>query len=1560
MYTEPQPSYPKNRFRGKRASLVAILLIYLLCATSFVAWLAEAEIKGRFANREDEKSIKVDGELSTTNQTYKVLLITGDVVYVANTTRGLQVLSVEPADPSRTGQGFRVLNLGKKLYVIPNNIDLRKYDLNLFDVAYLIKEGYTDESTYRVIAKAPHRSALVSLTAKLESAKKELSVDGRVILSKLNLISIKIGKDAESVHRVFKELLESKDVERVWLDRKVHASLFESVPLVRAPQAWSIGYNGSGIRIAILDTGIDSTHEVFYFKNGTSKIVLQADFTDENDPRDFNGHGTFVASIAAGAEVNVARAEYAREIAPHAWLDGGTPMGWRADDMSWEYTLPFSFPFAGKNFTKIYISSNGLITFQRDASWWNSVESLRGKAAIAPAWDDWRTDRRPGDDIYIWQPEPACVAIRWRATAFYDPALEANFQAILCSNGTIRFNYGFFSGFASATVGISDGYSMIIAEDLTNLNYTNSRIYKPVGITHLQMSGVAPGALLMNAKVLNRYGWGYESWVIEGIEWAVNNGAHVISMSLGGGFTDGTDPLSQACDWAVSQGVNVVVAAGNEGSEYWTITSPGSAFNVITVGASTKLDEISWFSSRGPTQDGRIKPEIVAPGEGILAARLGGGYVSYSGTSAATPHVSGAVALVLQKNPSLTPGEVKDLLLSTAKFLPSYNVYEQGSGRLDIASAINAELYLRPARIEIKDNRNPFAQVPITIFSMSDRNVTVKFNVYYSSVDHPFGPFRSDAIFVLNRSVTIAPGGKVNVTLFVNLSSLPHYDYWGVIQVLNASNDRVLAHGVFSLLRWCKLIVKTIDSRGLPTAGSFVWIVRNETHVVYPRLNYFTEFFGSSNSSGMVEFLIPSGSYYVVTSRYDAESGRAFTLVKRVTITSDTMIELDERETHEVSLVGTLGLTAVQKSYIVAIPVYKRFAGGYGLTLRYLGWLFYYPISLSDFVSTSTPIFFKYELLPKDKINPSYPDLLDSDTLYIAAAFYENVTSKKVIAPQYDTTVTIEYRTYASPTVSMATAHDLAITFLYGGFNINLWTPSISYLMNAPRKLTVKLNQFWQGRLFTYASLWAYSYKMRDLPGVSTPWWYYGGRVEFLGSNAVGSNNSKLYLVSAPDLLRRSYVYYYVENSSLKELAVYAMLTGALNITRYYGLIQNFNVRIFVNGNTVAESGRYVSLPWLGVYVDDLSFPLPAKVEVLFDLSRNHLLSRRITTKYAFTIDESGDGERWMLYPLELDFNRGLEIAGLDMNNTLTVTGSTIINVFTNSRYNLTHVVLRYGFNGSWYNTTLISHTGFGAGLGKYTFKIGQVPNKTFVDLSLYLRDVRGNEMEQNITEAFFVNYFLPELTLAQFPSPFITDGVLNATFVVGGTQPHGPLGWGAWTVDVLSGILVASRLGFEASLNIKVGQIVDSDFIVYDPATRDVWVNWRKIPTSTVISIGSAGVNLLAYKYNKTGAIPYYFVFNGTHAYIYSRETGRRYYSGYGYDHAVIALVEEPNEGKCVLLVFGVTGRGSQAAGLVLSNFKHFRELLSGKAVIIRWEDRNGNDLPDEGESYLLVEAKS
>ncbi len=202
-------------------------------------------------------------------------------------------------------------------------------------------------------------------------------------------------------------------------------------------------------------------------------------------------------------------------------------------------------------------------------------------------------------------------------------------------------------------------------------------------------TGVAPGTKLIAAKVFSEEGYGYTSDVILAFEWAVNNNADIISYS---GGSSHQEIYTTAINNVVAAGVVPVIAAGNSGPGSNTISCPGDEINSIAIGATDSSDTIAYFSSRGPVTLGGqtyIKPDVSAPGLNIISTFPGGGYDYMSGTSMATPHVSGTAALMLENNPSLTPSRVKQILEGTSVDRGSTgkdNSY--GSGRINAYQAV--------------------------------------------------------------------------------------------------------------------------------------------------------------------------------------------------------------------------------------------------------------------------------------------------------------------------------------------------------------------------------------------------------------------------------------------------------------------------------------------------------------------------------------------------------------------------------------------------------------------------------------------------------------------------------------------------------------------------------------------------------------------------------------------------------------------------------------------------------------------------------------------------------
>jgi serine protease AprX len=229
--------------------------------------------------------------------------------------------------------------------------------------------------------------------------------------------------------------------------------------------------------------------------------------------------------------------------------------------------------------------------------------------------------------------------------------------------------------------------------------------------------GVSPDVDLINVKVLTGgspwdEGYGEAEDVIMGIQEAVNRGADVISMSLGWSHigngwecSDGYCILCEAVDNAVKAGVVVVVAAGNENTAGSTsgadtnLRCPGNARSVITVGGTDKKDNMyaDWTysaSSIGPTSYGLSKPDIVAPGKSIRSTVLNNQWGLKTGTSMSTPHVAGICALMLDKNPTLSCADIKNLLKQTAVDL-GFDQNAQGAGRVNAEMAVKAVPALR-------------------------------------------------------------------------------------------------------------------------------------------------------------------------------------------------------------------------------------------------------------------------------------------------------------------------------------------------------------------------------------------------------------------------------------------------------------------------------------------------------------------------------------------------------------------------------------------------------------------------------------------------------------------------------------------------------------------------------------------------------------------------------------------------------------------------------------------------------------------------------------------------
>ena len=257
-----------------------------------------------------------------------------------------------------------------------------------------------------------------------------------------------------------------------------------------------------------------------------------------------------------------------------------------------------------------------------------------------------------------------------------------------------------------------NGHGTHVAGDICGNGCSSNGLYK----------APAYESLVVGVKVLNKAGSGKLSDVITGIQWCIDNkekyNIRIINLSLGskavGSYKD--DLLCEALEKAWDVGIIVCAAAGNDGPENGTISSPGIDPKIITVGASDDKntifrndDKIASFSSRGPTIDGLEKPDVVCPGTDIVSLRapksyyekqfkkskVTDSYTSMSGTSMATPICCGMIALLLQAKPSLTPDNVKKILTETSWNL-GFSRDEQGAGCPDLEKALQTETKTQP------------------------------------------------------------------------------------------------------------------------------------------------------------------------------------------------------------------------------------------------------------------------------------------------------------------------------------------------------------------------------------------------------------------------------------------------------------------------------------------------------------------------------------------------------------------------------------------------------------------------------------------------------------------------------------------------------------------------------------------------------------------------------------------------------------------------------------------------------------------------------------------------
>ncbi|MDH6451680.1 MULTISPECIES: S8 family peptidase [unclassified Streptomyces] len=734
------------RDRTTSASLAALLVAGLMTGVSVAATGS-----GLGVRTQDTATVAAPGSPASGARTTGsasaagryVTLLTGDRVRLD--ARG-RVTGVRRA-PGREDVPVSVRGVGGDQYVVPADaaalIGQGVLDMRLFDVSGLIRAGYDDtrRGTLPLIVSyegksAQRRSTQKSLVADADATvRRELpSVAGAAITVP------KAGADD-----MWQALTEEQAVARVWLDGRFKASADEDgaaaeagggVAQIGAPSAWAAGYDGKGVKVAVLDTGVDTTHPDL-----ASAVTASKDFTSSGGTDDKVGHGTHVAATLAGS---------------------GT-----------------------------------------------------------------RSDGR----------------------------------------------------------------------------------YK----------GVAPGAGILNAKVLDDNGEGSDSSVIAGLEWAAGQGAKVANLSLGQEDTPGEDPVEAAVNaLSKSTGMLTVAAAGNEGPDAGTVGSPGAAESALTVGAVDGEDRLADFSSTGPTADNALKPDLTAPGVDIVSAKaahgyLGDpavdGYVSMSGTSMATPHAAGAAAILAQRHPDWTGARIKQALTASTTPTTGATVYQQGTGRLDVSRALQGAVASEQTSVSFGKQRWPHTD---------DRPVT-RHITYRNDGDHPVtldltagatGPGGSTApegMFTLSTTrLTVPAGGTAGVDLTADTRVEAADGTYSGTLVATAQNgaEPAAVRTAFGVVREAEsydLTLKFLDRGGKPVSAPL-------TEILGYSGTYWTTSLGDSEqiSKGVYRVRVPRGDYVVDTVMEDA-SGTSALVRPRLSLTGDTTVVFDARKAKPVGITAPQG-----------------------------------------------------------------------------------------------------------------------------------------------------------------------------------------------------------------------------------------------------------------------------------------------------------------------------------------------------------------------------------------------------------------------------------------------------------------------------------------------------------------------------------------------------------------------------------------------------------------------------------------------------------------------------
>ncbi|MEV4867173.1 S8 family peptidase [Streptomyces ossamyceticus] len=437
--------------------------------------------------------------------------------------------------------------------------------------------------------------------------------------------------------------------------------------------------------------------------------------------------------------------------------------------------------------------------------------------------------------------------------------------------------------------------------------------------SHGRYKGVALGAGILNAKVLDDSGEGSDSGVIAGLEWAAAQGARVANLSLGQDDTPGEDPVEAAVNaLSKSTGMLIVAAAGNEGPDAGTVGSPGAAESALTVGAVDGEDRLADFSSTGPTADSALKPDLTAPGVDIVSAKaahgyLGDpaadGYVSMSGTSMATPHAAGAAAILAQRHPDWTGARIKQALTASTTPTTGATGYQQGTGRLDVSRALEGVVASEQTSVSFGKQLWPHTDDRpvtrhITYRNDGDQPVTLDLT---ATATGPGGSTAPEGMFTLSTTrLTVPAGGTAGVDLTADTRVEAADGTYSGTLVATARNgaDPATVRTAFGVVREAEsydLNLKFLDRGGKPVSAPL-------TEILGYSGTYWTTNLRDSEqiSKGVYRVRVPRGDY-VVDTVMDDPGGTSALVRPRLSLTGDTTVVFDARKAKPVGITAPQG-----------------------------------------------------------------------------------------------------------------------------------------------------------------------------------------------------------------------------------------------------------------------------------------------------------------------------------------------------------------------------------------------------------------------------------------------------------------------------------------------------------------------------------------------------------------------------------------------------------------------------------------------------------------------------